>query len=49
MKLSYALAAATLCVLAVGPVVADDKEEEKSEIREMAQKNLQRAWCAAAY
>jgi len=46
MKLTQALVAAVLCVLAVGAVAADDKEEEKTEIRKMAQDSLQRLYSA---
>lgn len=46
MKLKHALVTTMLCVLAVGSVAADDKEEEKTEIRDMAQKTLQRLYQA---
>lgn len=46
MKLKHALVTTMLCLLAVGSVAADDKEEEKTEIRDMAQKTLQRLYQA---
>jgi lipid-binding SYLF domain-containing protein len=50
MKLTRALIATLFCVVAVGSVAADDdkakKDEERTEIRKMAQDNLQRLYQA---
>ena len=48
MKLTQALVAAVLCVLALGAAAADekDKELEKAEIRKMCQDSLDRLYSA---